>query len=73
MNIPLIRDMICLVLIRVLHKQDSHSMSVDGNPCYPANKIKMKHLLITALKRIKTLINILSAQAKRIQKKNYPN
>ena len=37
--------MICLVLIQVLHKQDSHSMSVDGNPCYPTNKIKMKHLL----------------------------
>lgn len=51
--------MICLVLTQVLHKQDSHSMSVGDNPCYPANKTKMKHLLTRALKKIKTLINIL--------------
>lgn len=34
-QLPLIQDMICLVLVQVLHKQDSHSMSVDGSPCCP--------------------------------------
>lgn len=34
-QLPLIQDTICLVLVQVLHKQDSHSMSVDGSPCSP--------------------------------------
>lgn len=65
--------MICLVLTQVLHKQDSHSMSVGDNPCYPANKTKMKHLLTRALKKIKTLINILQHKQRDARWRITPN